>query len=119
MKTNIKTHYEPIFKIWVSVFVDDDQERAQKRAEKILGESLSDISFEAQAKTIDYQNGQGGQRIVVWLRRPQMSLLVHELIHVLEFSFGRRRISLELGEIVAYYLEHLVNVFGPVLERKK
>lgn len=113
---NRKTYYEPILKLYITGFVDSDSKRAHKTAERIIGEPL-DVGFEAQAKTIEYTSSQGGQRLVLWLRRRDGSLLAHELIHVVEYCFERRRIpfNLESSEFVAYYVEHLFRIFEPLL----
>lgn len=116
----MKTYYEPIYKLYVSVFVDPDQEKAQKRAERLTGDKL-DLDWNSQAKTIEYTNEQGAQRIVVWLRKPEASLLAHELIHVIEYCFRVRRMPFNLDntEFIAYYMEHLMREFEPVINIKR
>lgn len=115
----MKTYYEPIYKLYVTVFVEEDKEKARKRAERIVKDTL-DLNWDSQAKTIEYTDEQGAQRIIVWLKRPQASLLAHELIHVIEYCFGVRRMPFNLDntEFIAYYMEHLFSTFESVLNKK-
>jgi len=116
----MKTIYDPIFKTWVSAFVDQDEARAKKKIEKLLDESLEDMGFNSQAKTVEYRSSEGGQRIVMWFRKNDLSLLAHELIHVIEYSFELRRIPLGgNAEVLAYYMEYLFREFEPLFKGKK
>lgn len=112
-----KTYYEHLYKLWVTVFVEPDQDKARVKVEKITGERLDEMPFAAQAKTVDYQSDQGGQRIIVWLRKPEAHLLAHELIHVIEYCFEARRMPFNLGntEFIAYLMEHLFDEFWPLV----
>lgn len=115
-----KTYYEPVYKIWTTVFIEPDQDKARKYAEKLIKETL-DLDWSSQAKTIEYCPESGGQRIVTWLRKPEAPLLAHELIHVIEYGFEKRGIqfSLSATENIAYYMEHLFGVFEPLLKAKQ
>lgn len=116
-KNKIKTHYDSVFKTWITVFVEKDEVKARKKIEKIIGESLEEMSFESQAKTVEYVSSNGGQRMIVWLKKPQYPLLAHELVHVIEYCFERRRIpfTIENSEVIAYYMEYLMDVFDVLL----
>lgn len=121
MSRRSKTYYEQIYKLDLTVFVDKDPEKAKKYCENIIGETLDDIDFNVQAKTIDYQPGNGGQKVIVWLRTPEISLMAHEFIHVVEYCFGKRDIpfNLEASENIAYYVENLFRTFEPLLKNKR
>lgn len=116
----MRTYYEPVFKLYVSAFIEKDPEKAKRIAERKIGESL-DMSFDVQAKTIDYQTKEGGQRILMWFRENDLSLLAHELVHVIEFCFERRRIpfNLEASENIAYYMEYWFGKFEPLFRKRK
>ena len=117
----MKTVYEPVYKCWVTAFIQEDEDKAKKTVEKIIGESLDDVAFNSQAKTIEYKSASGGQRIIMWFKRSELSLLAHELIHVIEFCFELRRIPFALNnaEVVAYYMEWLFTKFEPLFRVKK
>lgn len=116
----MKTVYDHIFKTWVTAFIQEDEVKAKKKIEKLIGESLEEMSFESQAKTVEYCSSKGGQRIVMWFRKSDLSLLSHELIHVIEYAFELRRIPFSLGnsEVVAYYMEYLFREFEPLFKKK-
>lgn len=114
-----KHYYEPVFKTAVSILIDAGEDHARKKIESIIGEDLETFNFKSMAKTIEYISAEGGQQIIVWLRHPDQSLLSHELIHVIEYCFEVRKIdfSIKNSEVIAYYMEHLTNVFSPFLTK--
>lgn len=116
----MKTVYDPIFKTWVSAFIDANEVRAKSKIEKLIDESLEGMAFESQAKTVEYKSSAGGQRIIMWFRKNDLSLLAHELVHVIEYSFELRRIPLGgNAEVIAYYMEYLFREFEPLFKGKK
>lgn len=117
----MKKYYEPIYKLNVTAFIEKDSDKAKKIAEKIIGDNLDEINFNSQAKTIEYVNEHGAQMIICWFKKKDLSLLVHELVHVFEYCFDSRRINFDIknSEIMAYYLEHLFRVFEPMFRKKK
>ena len=112
-----KVYYEPLYKIWIHAFVEADPKKAQSIAEHIIDESLDILHFKGQAKTIDYIHDSGGQRILVWLKKPEAHLLAHELLHVIDFAFDARRIPFDSHGIehIAYLMEHLFDEFWPLV----
>lgn len=109
------TYYESIYKLYISALIEESSDKQRKIAEKIIGEPL-DMEFNTEAKTIEYTNTQGAQRILMLFKYKKKSLLVHELVHVFEYCFSSRRIKFDLNnsEIMAYYLEHLFTKFEPL-----
>lgn len=55
----------------------------------------------------------------MWFRKPQLSLLAHELVHVVEYTFESRRMpfTLEGSEFIAYFVEHLFAKFEPIFKK--
>ena len=118
----MKTYYEPVYKAYIMAFVEPDPIIAKKRCGKFLDYSdLSDVKFDGDAKTIEFVRDDGGQRIVIWLRKPSTKSLVHELVHAVQFTFEKRRIpfNLDSSENIAYYMEHLFEIFEPILTNKR
>lgn len=112
--------YEPLYKIYLDFIIEKDQEKAKKLIDKIIGEDCQ-LNFNSQAKTIDYTLENGAQRIIIWLKTPEYSLLAHELIHVIEYVFSTRRMpfTLEGSEFIAYLVEHLFKEFEPIISKAK
>lgn len=108
-----QTLYDPLYKLYLTVLFDKDPVKAKKIAEKEIGESLDDLNFNCDAKTIEYTSNNGGQRILLWVKQKKASVIAHEFIHVIRFCFERRRLGFgyDKDEFIAYYLEYLMNEF--------
>lgn len=114
-----KTVYDPVFKTQVTCFVEKDPQKAKKKVEKIIEKSIGDMSFMSEAKTIEYYDGYGDQRIIIWLRDNKTPVLAHEIIHVIDFSFSLRGIefSSENSEVIAYLMEFFLKNLSNQSER--
>jgi hypothetical protein len=122
-----KRFFEPVYRVHVVFIADCTFNEFRKKLSRYGLESPGDEHIDTDGMHAIFQgpdfNGLPSKRIhVVWVRDAcDFACLVHEVTHLTISVFDGKGMTIqdnEITEAVAYYLEHWIEKFWPLMNKK-